>query len=125
MLWTSYRYLVTMYLMAIFSVVPAWAWIIVSTLFFAIGEFLSKKFALAPGWTIFALIVVVDVLSVTAWLPAIVEKNHLSTTGVVWSIASLVMTALIGILVFGERLTTLQGIGIVLGVAAVALLSLS
>ncbi|HEU5114615.1 MAG TPA: hypothetical protein VFT82_02515 [Candidatus Paceibacterota bacterium] len=110
--------------MTAFTVVPAWAWITLSTLFFAAGEFLSKKFALNPGWTVFALIIVVDILSITAWLPAIFEKNHLSTTGVIWSIVSLMMTALVGFLIFGEKLTSVQIIGIFLGVVSVALLSI-
>jgi len=95
-----------------------------STVFFAAGEFLSKKFALNPGWSLFAFIIVVDVISVTAWLPAIFEKNHLSTTGVVWSVVSLIMTALVGLLVFDEKLSSVQIVGIFLGLVSVALLSL-
>ena len=110
--------------MTIFTVVPAWVWIAVSTVFFAFGEFLSKKFALNPGWGLFGFILLVDVISVTTWLPAIFEKNHLSTTGVVWSIVSLMMTALIGVLVFGEKLNTVQTVGIFLGIISVVLLSL-
>ena len=106
------------------TAVPAWGWITLSTVFFAAGEFLSKKFALNPGWSLFAFIIVVDVISVTAWLPAIFEKNHLSTTGVVWSVVSLIMTALVGLLVFDEKLSSVQIVGIFLGLVSVALLSL-
>jgi multidrug transporter EmrE-like cation transporter len=90
--------------MSILTSVPAWIWLVISTIFFAAGEFLSKKFALNPGWSIFGFIILVDIASITAWLPAIFQKNQLSITGVVWSILSLIMTAVIGILVFGERL---------------------
>jgi multidrug transporter EmrE-like cation transporter len=93
-------------------------------IFFAGGEFLSKKFALAPGWTIFVFIILVDIASIVTWLPAIFEKNNLSTTGVVWSVLSLLMTALIGILVFGEKVTLIQATGIFFGLVSVTLLSL-
>lgn len=109
--------------MIIFSVIPAWVWLCLSGAFFAFGEFLSKKFALNPGWSIFGFIILVDFLSITTWLPAIFEKNQLSSTGVAWSVLSLIMTVVIGIIIFGEKLTILQVVGIMLGVAAVTLLS--
>ena len=40
--------------MVIFTIFPAWVWIIISGIFFAAGEFLSKEFALNPGWGILA-----------------------------------------------------------------------
>jgi multidrug transporter EmrE-like cation transporter len=110
--------------MSIFTVIPGWIWIIISGLFFAAGEFLSKKFALNPGWGIFIFIILVDIASITAWLPAIFQKNELSTTGVIWSIVSLILTAAIGILLFGEKLTMIKILGFFLGAVAVALLSL-
>ena len=110
--------------MIIFSFIPAWLWLVVSTIFFALGEFFSKKFALNPGWTLFGYIIIIDIISISTWLPAIFEKNHLSTTGAIWSILSLVMTVLIGILLFGEKLTLIQSIGIFLGIISVTLLSL-
>ncbi len=110
--------------MDIFSFLPAWVWIIISGLFFATGEFLSKEFALRPGWALFGFIILVDVLSVTAWLPAIFQKNQLSITGVIWSLASLMLTVAVGVLLFKEQLTVTKAIGIILGIVAVALLSL-
>ncbi len=109
--------------MTIFTAIPAWIWLVISGLFFAAGEFLSKKFALNPGWGIFAFIILVDIASITAWLPAIFQKNQLSTTGVVWSIVSLILTVSIGILMFGEKLTMIKVLGLFLGAIAVVLLS--
>ncbi len=110
--------------MELFTFLPAWVWIIISGLFFAAGEFLSKEFALRPGWSLFCFIIIVDVLSVTMWLPAIFQKNQLSTTGVIWSLASLMLTVGVGILIFREQLTTTKAVGILLGIVAVVLLSL-
>ena len=103
---------------------PSWAWICISAIFFACGEFLSKKFALNPGWTVFALFIIVDLISATTWIPAIFEKNQLSITGVIWSIVSLMATVLVGILIFDEKLTIIQAIGLFVGLISVIMLSL-
>ena len=110
--------------MQLFTVIPFWIWITISAIFFAIGEFLSKKFALNPGWILFAAFIIIDIISATAWLPAIFERNQLSTTGVIWSIVSVAATVLIGILAFNEKLTLIQCIGLAFGVVSVVLLSL-
>jgi len=110
--------------MALFTLLPAWVWIIISGLFFAAGEFMSKEFALRPGWDLFIFIIIVDVISVTTWLPAIFQKNQLSITGVIWSLVSLMLTVGVGILFFKEQLTLTQALGILLGVVAVVLLSI-
>ena len=110
--------------MAIFTIIPFWVWIILSAVFFAFGEFLSKKFALNPGWVLFIMFLVVDIISAAAWIPAIFEKSQLSTTGVIWSIVSLLATVTIGVLAFNEKLTLIQSAGIVMGLISVTLLSL-
>ena len=110
--------------MAVFSIIPAWVWIGISAIFFALGEFLSKKFALNPGWSLLILFLVVDVLSAMTWLPAIFQKNQLSVTGVIWSVVSVIATVAIGILAFNEKLTTIQLLGLTAGLVSVVLLSL-
>ena len=110
--------------MAIFTIIPFWVWIILSAVFFAFGEFLSKKFALNPGWVLFIMFLVVDIISAAAWIPAIFEKSQLSVTGVVWSIVSLMATVLIGILAFDEKLTFTQSVGLATGLVSVIFLSL-
>ena len=87
------------------------------------GEFLSKEFALSPGWGLFGFILLVDVLSISAWLPAIYQKNQLSIIGVVWSLASLMLTVGVGVLVFNEKLTPIRILGIFFGIIALILLS--
>ncbi|MCX6723082.1 MAG: hypothetical protein NT094_03360 [Candidatus Staskawiczbacteria bacterium] len=99
-------------------------WLTLSAVFFAIGEFMSKKFALNPK-TMLAGILAVYSLGVLAWLPAILQKNQLSIVGAIWSVLSLLTTVLIGLLVFGERLSSVGILGIITAVIAVALLSLN
>ncbi len=100
-------------------------WLIVSALFFAIGEFLSKKFALSPKSLYAILILLVYSLGVLAWLPAILQKNSLSITGTIWSVLSLLTTILIGVLIFKEKLSIIGIAGIVVAVIAILLLSIS
>ncbi len=72
-------------------------WLVLSALFFAFGEFLSKKFALSPKITLVFLIILVYSLGTLAWLPAILQKNQLSIVGTIWSVMSLLATVLIGV----------------------------
>jgi multidrug transporter EmrE-like cation transporter len=103
--------------------IPAIAWLVLSAMFFAFGEFLSKKFALAPSGFYVISIIFVYSLGTLAWLPAILQKNQLSIVGAIWSVLSLAATVLIGVLVFGEKLSFVGIAGIVLGAIAIALLS--
>ena len=56
--------------------VPYYVWLIVSAIFFAGGEFLSKKFALNPGFTLVVLLLVSYGISEIAWLPAKIGRAH-------------------------------------------------
>ena len=111
--------------MNLILVIPAIIWLIASALFFAFGEFLSKKFALNPSFTYVLIIVGVYALGTLAWLPAILQKNQLSIVGAIWSVLSLLATVLIGILIFHEHLNVIGILGIVFAIIAVALLSLA
>lgn len=99
-------------------------WLIISAMFFAGGEFLSKKFALNPKVSFLVLIMLTYGLSELTWLPAIVQKNSLSITGTIWSVLSLCITVLIGILVFGEKLTKIGIAGIITALISIILLSI-
>lgn len=100
-------------------------WLVISALFFAVGEFLSKKFALSPRFTYVVLILVAYCLGTLAWLPAILQKNSLSITGTMWSVLSLLTTILIGVLIFGEKLSTIGIIGITMAMMAIILLAIA
>lgn len=100
-------------------------WLALSAVFFAGGEFLSKKFALNPKALLVVGILVVYSLGVLAWLPAILQKNQLSIVGAIWSVLSLLTTVLIGVLIFGERLSLVGILGVIAAFVAVFLLSLN
>ncbi len=102
---------------------PAFAWLLVSVAFFAVGEYFSKKFALGPSWQYVLLILTAYILGTLAWLPAILQKNQLSVTGTIWSVLSVLATISIGILIFKEHLNALQITGLILAIVALALLN--
>ncbi len=99
-------------------------WLIISALFFAAGEFLSKKFALEPKWTSVAFVLIAYMLGILSWLPAILQKNQLSIVGVIWSVLSLLATVLIGVFIFSEKLSVLGVIGVVTAFISIVLLSI-
>lgn len=100
-------------------------WLVVSALFFAVGEFLSKKFAINPRFLYVMLILFFYSLGTLAWLPAILQKNSLSIAGTIWSVLSLLATILIGVLIFKEQLSVIGIVGIILAFIAVVLLSIA
>jgi multidrug transporter EmrE-like cation transporter len=100
-------------------------WLIISALFFAVGEFLSKKFALNPKFLYVAYILIIYSIGVLAWLPAILQKNQLSIVGTMWSVMSLLTTILIGVLIFNERLNVAGYVGVAFAFLAIILLSQS
>ncbi|HTW96554.1 MAG TPA: hypothetical protein VMD74_02760 [Candidatus Methylomirabilis sp.] len=100
-------------------------WLLLSAVFYAGGEFLSKKFALTPKFSLVVYILIFYTFGALAWLPAIWEKNQLSIVGVMWSVLSLATTILIGILVFGEKLSLVGIFGVAAALLAIILLSIA
>lgn len=106
-----------------FSSINYIVWLIISAIFFAVGEFLSKKFALSPRLIYVVYILIAYSIGALAWLPAILQKNQLSIVGTLWSVLSLLTTILIGVLIFNEKLNLTSIVGIIFAVIAVVLLS--
>jgi multidrug transporter EmrE-like cation transporter len=98
-------------------------WLVASGVFFAFGEFLSKKFALNPKTSYVILILVMYSIGVLLWLPAILQKNQLSIVGTMWSVMSLLATILIGVLIFNEKLSLTGILGVTFAFISIILLS--
>ena len=111
--------------MNVLLAVPYIIWLVLSALCFAVGEYFSKKFGLAPGWLYVGCVLASYIMGTLFWLPAIIQNNQLSIVGAMWSVMSLLATVLIGVLIFGEHLSTLAIAGIVLGFVSVFLLSIA
>ncbi len=98
-------------------------WLLISAIFFAIGEFLSKKFATEPKINTIFTILFVYSIGTLAWLPAIMQKNQLSIVGVIWSVLSLLITVLIGIIIFHEKIGIMGLIGIITAIISIIFLT--
>ncbi|MDD5751248.1 MAG: hypothetical protein PHS73_01885 [Candidatus Peribacteraceae bacterium] len=108
--------------MTIFRALPAFVWLLFSALFFAYGEYLSKKWALHPGWMMALAVVGVDAIGTFLWLPAIFNRNVLSIIGMAWLLIGAVASVGIGLIVFRETLNWTQWTG--MGFALIALVLL-
>jgi len=109
--------------MDFFIFLPAWAWLAISALFYAGGEYFSERTVLHATWQNYLILVVLDVLSITLWLPALYEKNNLAVTGTLWLMFALAVTVLLGIFVFNQPVTARAVMGILLALVVVYLLS--
>jgi drug/metabolite transporter (DMT)-like permease len=102
---------------------PPFAWLMLSSIFYAVGEYSSKKFANQPKWEMGLLVCTFYLLGTLAWLPAIVQTKMLATTGTAWFLLSLLATIAIGIGIFHEKVNSLQIMGICLALLALVLIS--
>ncbi|MDD4901751.1 MAG: hypothetical protein PHE24_01310 [Patescibacteria group bacterium] len=100
-------------------------WLLISMVFYAGGEFFSKKFAMGPKVSILIVVLVFYSLNVLAWLAALWNKEELAIVGTTWAVLSVMVTISIGIFIFGERLNGYGIAGIIFGVVAIALLSMA
>jgi multidrug transporter EmrE-like cation transporter len=97
-------------------------WVFISLVFFAVGEALSKLWASSGRIAWAPAVVLCYALGSLAWLPAIREKNHLSSLGSLWNAGAMIMTVVVGVLLFKEKIDLKQGVGIALAFLACFLL---
>jgi drug/metabolite transporter (DMT)-like permease len=102
---------------------PTFLWLVLSAAFFAVGEYLSKKFALRPDWKGLFLVCSAYLLGTLTWLPAIVRTNQLASTATGWLLLSMLATLGIGFGIFHEKLNSVQIAGVVLASIALVLLN--
>ncbi len=105
------------------ATLPPLLWLTFSGLLFAGGEYLSKKYILAPHWQTLIMLLTLYCLGALMWLPALMQQKSLSVVGTLWSVISLCMTIAIGIIIFDERLSGLQILGVVFALASIVALS--
>lgn len=103
---------------------PKWLYyLLLLVVFELIADVLAKQFAVS-GKYIFALLSIIGFVAAnTAWLVSLRTGAQLSKGAVLFSVLSGIGAVLIGVFVYHEKTTTYQIIGLVLGVAAIAFLS--
>ena len=103
-----------MTLEALISAVPVTAWLLASGIFYGLGEYLAKKWSLAPSFhaTVAALLAYAacDLL----YLPVVVKEHSLALAGVLFLIMAMLASVIIGVFGFGETLSWHKWVGIIL-----------
>lgn len=107
-----------------FLIIPAYVWLFFSAIFFAFGEYLSKKWGYSPSIYFTIVVVGTYALATLFWLPALLHKNSLAIMGTTWLLLATTATITIGVVVFHEHISFLNGVGIIFSLIAMILLSL-
>lgn len=108
--------------MRLLLAIPAWGWLLLSAAGFTMGEYASKKWSMHPSLPFTFGVVAIYSLSNFAWLPVLLHKNQISLMGTLWLVLATVATVGVGVFVFGEKLSSLQWVGVGLALGALALL---
>jgi hypothetical protein len=98
-------------------------WTLLAMLCYAGGEYASKRYALHPAWAFYWLAVLFYWSTTLTWMPVIRRTNTLAVSSTIWNICYFVISIALGVLVFHEKLTSQQVVGLVFGAIAVVLLS--
>jgi len=88
-------------------------YLIISSIFFIIGEYYSKLFSISPNIKLAIIVCISYLIGTIGWLPAIYYGKNLSTTGSMWNILASLSTIFLGLVIFKEHITNLQFIGII------------
>ena len=103
---------------------PRWLYfLLLLVVFELIAEILAKQFAL-NGKLIFAVLSILGFIAAnTAWLISLRTGAELSKGAVLFSVLSAAGAVLIGLFVYKEKAGPYQLVGLALGIAAIAFLS--
>ncbi len=103
---------------------PKWFYyLLILVVFELIADILAKQFAIS-GKYVFAILSIVGFIAAnTAWLISLRTGAELSKGAVLFSVLSGIGAVLIGVFVYHEKTTPFQVIGLILGIAAIAFLS--
>ncbi len=104
---------------------PKWLYyLLLLVIFELLADVLAKQFAVS-GKYVFALLSIVGFVAAnTAWLISLRTGAQLSKGAVLFSVLSGIGAVLIGVFAYHEKTTPYQIIGLVLGIAAIAFLSI-
>jgi len=83
---------------------------------------MSKRFAQSGRYSFAMMALLIYMIASICWLCIIKERGELTRAGTIWSICTVMGNCVVGLFIFHERLTTQQGIGIILALTALALL---
>jgi len=97
-------------------------WLFCSVFLFGTGEYMSKRWSLTPSYSLGALTLIPYLVSSLVWLLALREGKSLVIVGMLWSLLASLATAVLGLIVFHEQLTSYNYYGLILAMLALILL---
>lgn len=103
---------------------PKWLYyLLLLVVFELLADVLAKQFAIS-GKLVFAILAIIGFIAAnTAWLISLRTGVELSKGAVLFSVLSGIGAVVIGVLAYHEKTTPYQIIGLILGIAAIAFLS--
>lgn len=103
---------------------PKWLYFLLLLVAFELGaDVLAKQFSL-NGKLVFAILSIIGFIAANiAWLVSLRTGAELSKGAVLFSVLSGIGAVLIGVFVYHEKASSYQIIGLILGIAAIAFLS--
>jgi multidrug transporter EmrE-like cation transporter len=107
------------------TLVPKWVYFLLLLVFFELlADILAKQFALSGKYTFAVLSIVGFIAANTAWLISLRSGAELGRGAVLFSVLSAIGAVIVAILLYHEKVTPYQYIGLLLGIAAIVLLSI-
>lgn len=104
---------------------PKWLYfLLILVVFELIADVLAKEFALSGKYVFAVLSIVGFIAANTAWLISLRIGAELGKGAVLFSVLSAIGAVIVAVVLYQEKITIYQGIGLLLGVAAIAFLSI-
>ena len=91
-------------------------------LFEVIADIFSKEWSLRGGVWLFVFAIAGYIIGNIFWLIALRDGSGLGRGAILFSVASAILAAVIGMVYYREHMTSLQLVGAVLGIASITLL---
>ena len=107
----------------IFSKFPVWALLCFAAISVVAGDVLAKYWSTNVKPIFYFAALIAYAFSGFFYIPTLLREG-LVITSVIWSILSIIGFLVVGIVLFKETLTSLQVVGVILGVIALVILTL-
>jgi multidrug transporter EmrE-like cation transporter len=104
---------------------PMWfAFVLILVVFELVADVLAKQFAL-NGKLVFAVLSILGYVAANiAWIISLRNGGELGKGAILFGVLSGIIAVIIGVLVYREKASTYQFVGMVLGIAAIVFLSM-
>lgn len=100
------------------TIVPLWLWWLSAFVFYTVGEAASKRWGMEPAWSSGAVAFFAYAASSVGWLGIMAHTNRLTLMSTVWEGGCVLVAAIMGVGLYGERLTVQQWVGFFLALVA-------